>query len=108
MQDQMLPVRARFVRQLDGFQGDARLYELSEPVKVGWEPWNDDEPDERESTDYVVVSAVNAFGMGDETYIFAANAEGEVLTWNELPGSFKGDQDHAEAIRNAGWVLDEQ
>lgn len=85
---------ARFVRTLTGFTGDARLYELSEPHE-GY--------GERADT-HVVVSAVVTYG-GAETYIFPANADGEVTSWGEIPGSFKGALDHERALREAGYEV---
>lgn len=54
---------------------------------------------------YVVVSAVNAFDTGDETYIFPANEKGEIVSWGELDGSMKGTRSHAEALANAGYTI---
>jgi hypothetical protein len=99
-----MTITAKFVRDLDGFSGDARLYRLSEPIRAGYEPF--DEPDERVLTHHVVVSGTVVAFSGPETYIFGADSEGEIISWAELPGSFQGSIDHAEAIRNAGWILD--
>ena len=61
---------------------------------------------EREhATDHVIVSAVVAMFSGPETYIFPANDKGEITDWGELDGSFKGDLDHAQALRNAGYEV---
>lgn len=55
---------------------------------------------------YVVVSAVNAFDTGrDETFIFPANEEGEIVSWGELEGSMNGTLSHAEALANAGYTI---
>lgn len=78
------------------FRGDARLYRLSEPVPCGW--------DNEGSTDHVIVSAVVAPYSGPETYIFPASADGKVMDWIEMDGSFQGGLDHAAAIAGAGWV----
>lgn len=56
-------------------------------------------------TEYVWVSAAHVVFSGPETYIFPCNAEGEVTNWGELPGSFKGDLDHEEALRGAGYEV---
>ncbi len=60
--------------------------------------------------EYVVVSAADVFYSGPETYIFEADAEGEVTNWSELEGSFKGDLDHVQALWEAGYrvVTEEQ
>lgn len=98
---------ATFVRKLDGGWHDARLYELSEPIPVGWPPFDDDEPDERPFTNFVIVSAIaNAFDHGGpETLSFAADAEGNVLSWADGPGSQRGTTDHERVIRDAGWEI---
>ena len=78
-----------------------RLYRLSEPVK--FRQWTDD-AEEVKTADYVVASAVVAFGV-PETYLFPADENGVVLDWLELEGSFRGDLDHERAIRNAGYEV---
>lgn len=85
---------ATLEKRIDGMRGDAALYRLSEPMKT----WSDT------TTDHVVVSAVRVLGV-PETYIFAADASGEVTGWGELEGSFRGGLDHAEALRGAGYEL---
>jgi hypothetical protein len=76
------------IRKLDGFTGDARLYKLATPVDY-----------QGRTTEYVIASAtVVPFG-GPETYIFAADKDGNILNWLELPGSYKGGLDHEEAMR---------
>jgi hypothetical protein len=80
--------KATFVRELVGFQGDARLYQC----EGGPLP------------EYVAVSAVLAAGE-PETYIFEVDESGRVLDWGELTGSFQGDLNHAEALRRAGYEV---
>ena len=99
-------------------RGDQRLYRVHPPL---------------EGHDYVVVSAVGDdarplelaensilvlaglaghllgkeldYGnRGVETFIFPSDNTGEVVDWGELPGSFQGRADHAEALRRAGYV----
>lgn len=84
---------ATYIRQVEGFQGDARLYEISEEISEG--------------VNHVIVSAItSAFDTaGPETYIFPSDGDGNVLDWGELNGSFRGGTDHAKAIRDAGWEL---
>jgi hypothetical protein len=79
-------MRATKMRDLDGFTGDTALYQLSEEylVRPGL------------SVRHVVVSCVEI--LGQDTYLFPANAAGEVLSWVELPGSFSGGLDHNVAI----------
>jgi len=84
---------ARFIKTVPG-TGDARLYELSEPLEGYGDKYT-----------YVVVSATIAPYSGPETYIFGANKDGDVLDWGELEGSFQGALDHAEALSGAGYDI---
>jgi hypothetical protein len=93
---------AWFVKNLDDYSGDARLYELDEPIH--WQMWKDGEEVVRQAL-YVVVSATVVMFSGPETYIFPANKDGEVLNWIDLEGSFQGALDHAKALRRAGYKI---
>ena len=94
-------MKATFVKDCSkNFTGTAYLYKLSEPI--AYPSWVHDEDEQREMTEYVVVSATNAFDSGPETYIFPANQDGDILKWGELNGSFKGNLDHKEALRRLG------
>lgn len=86
---------ATFIREIEGWKGHASLYKLSEPL--GW-------PEENKF-DFVIASAVNAFGDGPETYLFGSNEQGVVLDWMELPGSMKGTWSHSEALKAAGYIV---
>ena len=46
---------------------------------------------------FVVVSAIR-HDWAHETYIFPANAAGEITDWGELPGSYWGGMSHEEAL----------
>ena len=46
---------------------------------------------------FVVVSAIR-HDWAHETYIFPANAEGDITDWHELPGSYRGGMSHEEAL----------
>lgn len=61
----------------------------------------------REAVRYVRVSSLSAsFSSGDpETMIFAADSEGEVTSWVELPGSYRGGTDHAQALKGLGYEV---
>jgi len=95
---------AHKIKKLDDFRGEAWLFHMEPP---------------HEGHEYVVVSAIalkptsitgidNIPGLLDsETYIFGANAEGEVVDWSDLPGSFKGAMDIPQALLNAGYVIKE-
>lgn len=52
--------------------------------------------------EYVIVSAAV---LANETYIFKANSNGEVVSWSDLNGSFHGALDHERALRNAGYTV---
>lgn len=54
---------------------------------------------------YVVVSAAvveSGLGGGPETYIFPADAAGNIVSWSHLKGSFRGGLDHTRALRGHG------
>lgn len=80
-------MEATFVKDLDNFIGTAKLWVLSEPIA-----------DDEDETEYVATSAVDALYTGPETYIFPCDEQGNVLSWSELPGSFRGSLDHDQAI----------
>jgi len=97
---------AKFIKVLDGFTGDARLYELSEPAQYDT-PWNDDDPPAK-NTAFVIVSATIGPYSGPETYIFPSNSDGEVVDRGELDGSYRGALNHERALNNAGYTLEAQ
>ena len=84
------------LRTLDGWQGDAALYELSPPMAA--ETWRG--PVERR---FVIVSAINHFAV--ETYIFGCDADGANVDYSELDGSFRGGCDHVRALNGAGYEV---
>lgn len=85
---------ATYLGTMDEFRGDARLYRLSPPLLRDGKVMTTEE--------HVVVSAV-VFADGLETYIFAADENGEITEWGELEGSFRGDLDHVRALKKAGY-----
>lgn len=94
--------RAKFVKDVgEKFVGRAELYRLDPPIKI-----NDWAGNETGTAEYVIVSAVIAPFTGPETYIFPANEEGEVVSWDELDGSFRGALDIPGALGNAGYTID--
>lgn len=100
-------MQAVLVESLSGFAGDARLYRVEPPVRYAHEydaDWNPVYAD----TAYVIVSAVTVEYSGPETYIFPANEEGKVVSWEELTGSYRGGLDHTEALRRAGYTVQEE
>lgn len=59
-------------------------------------------------TDFIVTSASyidDDYLSVNETYVFPADDTGEVIDWGEIEGSFRGDTDHGEALRRAGYTL---
>lgn len=91
---------ATFVKQRNG-NGDGRVYRVEPPIRGNRYALEDDE---QQTFDYVWVSAVGAYS-GPETYIFGCDADGEVLDWCELDGSFRGGFDHEAALRGAGYEV---
>ena len=96
-------MEAKFIKNCSGFTGDARLYELSEPIEYD-KPWDETCPFAKE-TKFVVVSAT-IVSTKPETYIFAANKDGRVIDWGELDGSYQGGLSHEEALTGAGYLVE--
>jgi hypothetical protein len=67
------------------------LYEMTPPL---------------EGNRFVVVSAAHVPYSGPETYIFPADEDGEVTTFRELDGSYKGGLSHKKALEDAGYVIE--
>ncbi len=90
---------AKYLREIHGWRGDARVYELSEPMLYNGE----------EGTSLVIVSAITAMISGPETYIFPATEESlendQPSSWCELDGSYRGGLSHEEALQNAGYEV---
>lgn len=79
---------------------DQKLYKLSRPMKYGG--YNG----EFYETEYVVVSAIVAMDTQlPETFIFPATETGRILSYLDLPGSFRGELNHRKALENAGYVV---
>lgn len=96
---------ATFVKTLSDFTGTANLYRLNPPLTLR-DRDRDRDGDGPVTAEYVVVSAtVVPFGGGPETYIFAADAAGEITSWLEMDGSYRGGLDHEEALRGAGYEV---
>lgn len=85
---------------LDNLTGNAALYKV-EPA-TGYHTL---ENDKELKTEYIVVSAVDVVFSGPETYIFPADSEGNVLSWGELEGSYRGGLVHETALANAGYTV---
>lgn len=80
----------KVIKQVNGMVVRQALYKLSKPL---------------EGHKYVVVSAANVVFSGPETYIFGANAKGEVTDWIDLEGSYRGGFSHEKALSNAGYTV---
>lgn len=52
---------------------------------------------------YVVTSVSNLTRLGEETYMFAADEQGNIIDWSELEGSYRGEQDHHNCFKNIGY-----
>lgn len=74
-----------------GFRGTAKVYAVCPPIAY----------DGGKTTAFMVASATVAV-FDVETYLFPSDITGRVLDWCELPGSYQGGMDHAEAV--AGWL----
>ena len=72
------------------FHGHAALYRMSPP---------------HEGNEFVIASAANALYTGPETYLFPADADGLVISWNEIEGSYRGGLSHAIAMGRAGYRI---
>jgi len=86
---------AKFIKVIEDWKSDAKLYALSVQL---------------DGHSYVVAasSAVEHIPGTPpirETLIFGADADGHVLTFDELPGSYIGGLDHEEALRRAGYEV---
>lgn len=78
----------------DTATGTQVLWKLSEPYVV--RDWNGKV---KTTTSYVVTSATIVPGSGPETYIFPADSAWSLSPRpTELPGSFRGDLNHLDAI----------
>lgn len=88
---------ATFIKDLDGWRGHASLYRMEPP---------------HEGHEFVIASAVDLIidgyvmpGPSCETYLFGANADGEVEDYMELDGSLKSVKDHDAALIDAGYEV---
>ena len=83
------------VKNVKEAKGRACLYKLSDPL-MGYE--------------YVVVSAAKDARDGHnqiigETFIFGSDETGNVRSFLELPGSYRGGLDHQKALNDAGYDI---
>lgn len=102
---------AKLITALPDWVGEARVYQVDPPMAYrNYGAGNDDYLTEgtEARTEYVIVSAVVAYS-GPETYIFPARPSSdrpggfESINSLELPGSFRGALNHAQALDGAGY-----
>ena len=79
------------------------LYRIDPPMV--WNDPHDGDTGTMKMTNYVVVSAIVAPYSGPETFIFAADADGEVIHWGELKGSMRGTLNPEKALAKAGYKI---
>ena len=75
---------------LQNFTGHAALYRMEPPL---------------DGREFVIASATNAMFTGPETYLFPADADGRVIDWSEIEGSYRGGLSHAIALGRAGYSI---
>ncbi len=73
------------------FTGHAALYRMEPPL---------------DGCEFVIASATNAIYTGPETYLFPAGADGVVVDWEEMDGSYRGGLSHAKAFAGAGYSVE--
>lgn len=78
------------LKWIDTEVGTRALFQLSPPLET-----------ERGVFDHVVVSALDV-GGDPHTFIFPANAEGEISSFSELSGT-KGKRDHWTILQEIGY-----
>jgi len=83
---------ARLIKALEGWQGDAALYELSEPL---------------DGHTKVVVSAICAPFSGYETLIFPWNEEKNTVTDFMEIGGIYSECSHKNALANVGFYIED-
>jgi hypothetical protein len=59
-----------------------------------------------EGNKYVVTSISDLAFSGPETYMFAADENGNIINWNELPGSYRGELNHGKCFKEIGYKID--
>jgi len=93
-----MKAKAVFLRKLSDFRGVAKLYQLDPPMK---------DYDDKEH-EFVIVSAAIAPYSGPETYVFPADANGNIISWGEMPASQRGTLSHKLVLTEAGYMIDEE
>jgi len=85
--------RAMFIKRVNIGAGDALLYKLSDPVKVG----------DIETSDVIVSAVTVPIGeRGEKVSVFAADEEGTILSY-EAVAEKGGTLDHEEVLVDLGY-----
>lgn len=94
----MTTTKALFVRSVrEGFNGDARLYKLSDPIE--FKKYNfDTKGIDVFKADHIIVSSVSN-AWAHETMAFPADENGTILDWGSLACGDYGD--HEGVLREA-------
>ena len=77
---------------LKSFNRHAALYRMEPPLN---------------GHEFVIASAANLMTTGPETYLFSADADGEVLDWRKMDGSYRGGLSHAKAFADVGYSIEQ-
>lgn len=56
---------------------------------------------------YVITSVSNVQFTGPETFMFAADENGIIINWSELPGSYRGELNHNKCFENINYQIHE-
>lgn len=56
---------------------------------------------------WVVTSAKIIPTIGPETYMFGSDENGNIISWDELQGSYRGGLEHRICFQNIGYNIDE-
>lgn len=83
---------ATFIKKLDKWTGEARLYKLQPPL---------------DGHIFVVVSATAAMFTGPETYIFPSDKLGEYIDFSEIGASQRGTLSHEKVLLESGYEVKE-
>jgi len=87
--------RAMFIKRANIGAGDALLYKLSDPVKVG----------DIETLDVVVSAVTVPIGeKGEKVSVFAADEEGTILSYDVIAEK-GGTLDHEEILVDLGYEV---
>ena len=58
-----------------------------------------------DGNEYIITSASDVMFTGPETYIFPADKDGNITSWCELRGSYRGELNHKRCFSNIGYCI---